>query len=253
MNMNFLQRRMDSGLRTPDPWRAMAGAALAAVLAAGCAVGPRYHQPAAAPVNARNIDSHFTAAAPAAEWWQQFGDPVLADLEARALAGNLDLHIAVARGGARRASGVCRGAIRLRSARAAGWVLRAQQGTAAGFHGRSDRHRERQRRLRRDLGDRSIRPRSPRPGGGARRRRGGTGQPRGCRSHGRGRSGAQLFRTARQPAPDSRRARQSAEPARGAAPHAGALRRGPGYRARHRQRHGAAQGDRVLAAFAGGG
>ncbi len=39
----------------------------------------------------------FTAEAPPAAWWAQFGDPVLADLEVRALAGNLDLHAALAR------------------------------------------------------------------------------------------------------------------------------------------------------------
>ncbi len=98
---NLWQGRMN------PPWRTLAAAVLAAALAAGvagCAVGPAYHQPAATPVNPRNIDAHFTAAAPAAAWWRQFGDRVLADLEARALAGNLDLHIAVARVHAARAA-----------------------------------------------------------------------------------------------------------------------------------------------------
>ena len=76
--------------------RAFAGAALLAMLAA-CAVGPNYHRPQAPAVEPRNVDAHFTAAAPNAAWWQQFGDPVLAELEARALADNLDLHIAIAR------------------------------------------------------------------------------------------------------------------------------------------------------------
>src|SRR3981081_2006367 len=75
--------------------RAFAAAAIA-VLAA-CAVGPTYHRPQAPTVEPRNINAHFTAAAPNAAWWRQFGDPVLADLEARALADNLDLHIAIAR------------------------------------------------------------------------------------------------------------------------------------------------------------
>ncbi len=82
--------------------RAFAAASLAAALAA-CAVGPTYHRPETAPVEPRNVDVRFTAAAPAAAWWQQFGDPVLADLEARALADNLDLHVAVARVQAARA------------------------------------------------------------------------------------------------------------------------------------------------------
>jgi outer membrane protein, multidrug efflux system len=64
---------------------------------AACAVGPAYHRPQAPPVEPRNINAHFTPAAPNAAWWRQFGDPVLADLEARALADNLDLHIAIAR------------------------------------------------------------------------------------------------------------------------------------------------------------
>jgi multidrug efflux system outer membrane protein len=73
-----------------------AGAALAAMLAA-CAVGPTYHRPQTPTVEPRNVDAHFTGAAPNAAWWQQFGDPVLGRLEARALADNLDLHIAIAR------------------------------------------------------------------------------------------------------------------------------------------------------------
>jgi outer membrane protein, multidrug efflux system len=76
--------------------RASAAAALIAGLAA-CAVGPTYHRPQAPTVEPRNINAHFTAATPNAAWWRQFGDPVLADLEARALADNLDLHIAIAR------------------------------------------------------------------------------------------------------------------------------------------------------------
>jgi multidrug efflux system outer membrane protein len=76
--------------------RVFAGAALLAMLAA-CAVGPNYHRPQTPAVEPRNVDAHFTPAAPNAAWWQQFGDPVLADLEARALADNLDLHIAIAR------------------------------------------------------------------------------------------------------------------------------------------------------------
>ena len=66
-------------------------------LLAACAVGPAYHRPQTPAVEPRNVDAHFTAAAPNAAWWGQFGDPVLADLEARALADNLDLHIAIAR------------------------------------------------------------------------------------------------------------------------------------------------------------
>ncbi len=84
-------------------FRAVFAGALTAVLA-GCAVGPAYHPPVTAPVQARNLGAHFTAAAPGAAWWGQFGDPVLADLEARALADNLDVHIAIARVHAARAA-----------------------------------------------------------------------------------------------------------------------------------------------------
>jgi multidrug efflux system outer membrane protein len=77
--------------------RVIAGASLSAALAA-CAVGPTYHRPETPANEPRNIaGGHFTAVEPNAAWWEQFGDPVLADLEARALADNLDLHVAIAR------------------------------------------------------------------------------------------------------------------------------------------------------------
>jgi multidrug efflux system outer membrane protein len=90
---------MPKNLTTSRParaTRAFVGATLLAVLAA-CAVGPTYHRPETSTVEPRNIDAHFTPAAPNPAWWQQFGDPVLGRLEARALADNLDLHIAIAR------------------------------------------------------------------------------------------------------------------------------------------------------------
>ena len=90
------------GSRLRNLARAIAAAVLPAALAA-CAVGPTYHPPETPAVNPRNLDAHFTADAPGAAWWRQFGDPVLADLESRALAGNLDLHIAIARVHAARA------------------------------------------------------------------------------------------------------------------------------------------------------
>jgi multidrug efflux system outer membrane protein len=71
--------------------------AFLALTLAACAVGPVYRRPEAAQVEPRNLDANFTSAAPGAAWWRQFGDPVLADLEARAVAGNLDLRIAIAR------------------------------------------------------------------------------------------------------------------------------------------------------------
>jgi multidrug efflux system outer membrane protein len=76
--------------------RGIAGAALSLALAA-CAVGPKYHSPQVPDVKARNIDAKFSRAAPRAAWWKAFGDPVLADLESKALADNLDLQVAIAR------------------------------------------------------------------------------------------------------------------------------------------------------------
>jgi outer membrane protein, multidrug efflux system len=78
--------------------------ALALTMLTGCAVGPTYHRPEAAPVVARNLNpQQFTPAAPAADWWQQIDDPELASLERRALAGDLDLQIALQRVRAARA------------------------------------------------------------------------------------------------------------------------------------------------------
>jgi multidrug efflux system outer membrane protein len=76
--------------------RAIVAAATLAALAA-CAVGPTYHSPKTPALEPRNLNTDFTPLTPGAAWWRQFGDPVLADLEARALADNLDLHIAIAR------------------------------------------------------------------------------------------------------------------------------------------------------------
>jgi len=72
---------------------------VAALALAGCVtLGPDYHK-AATPVPqlqeldaARENAAHFQA-----QWWKQFGDPVLDALIRRAAANNLDLRIAVAR------------------------------------------------------------------------------------------------------------------------------------------------------------
>ena len=77
---------------------------LATALLAGCAaVGPNWHgAPAAAPDAAARghfvrADEAVTPAPPVAQWWQALGDPVLDDLERRALAGSPDLAAARAR------------------------------------------------------------------------------------------------------------------------------------------------------------
>jgi NodT family efflux transporter outer membrane factor (OMF) lipoprotein len=76
------------------------GAALTATLLTGCAVGPNYVAP---PIAALAVPAHYTQplapAAPAdlATWWQQFNDPLLTDLIARATAANLDIAVSEAR------------------------------------------------------------------------------------------------------------------------------------------------------------
>jgi NodT family efflux transporter outer membrane factor (OMF) lipoprotein len=80
---------------------AAATASSAAVLSA-CTVGPNYAPPTleSAP-GFRNAPAAAARTAPvpspAARWWEAFNDPVLNDLEARALAQNLDLAQAAAR------------------------------------------------------------------------------------------------------------------------------------------------------------
>ncbi len=63
-----------------------------------CAVGPEYQAPDTAAPQFHNADSsRFAQTAIEAAWWREFGDPVLDDLIARALANDLDLRIAAAR------------------------------------------------------------------------------------------------------------------------------------------------------------
>ena len=73
----------------------LALAAGISLLAAACAVGPRYSSPAPRPVALINADS-VTASTPPVEavWWRNFQDPVLDGLVSRALTGNLDLKAA---------------------------------------------------------------------------------------------------------------------------------------------------------------
>ena len=79
----------------------------AAMLLAGCAVGPDYHPPAprslgvptayALPVTNTGVPPPPETPANIAAWWQQFDDPVLSNLIARATAGNLQIEQSVAR------------------------------------------------------------------------------------------------------------------------------------------------------------
>ncbi|HUI61870.1 MAG TPA: efflux transporter outer membrane subunit, partial [Steroidobacteraceae bacterium] len=77
-----------------------------AILPSGCAVGPRYHNPAAqAPAGwsqssmepARQAASTVNADAPVGPWWTAFDDSELSDLISRSRASNLDLRAAVLR------------------------------------------------------------------------------------------------------------------------------------------------------------
>jgi multidrug efflux system outer membrane protein len=75
------------------------GLLLAALALAGCVtVGPDYHKPPTPVPQLQEMDAARESAAHfQAEWWKQFGDPVLDALIQRAAANNLDLRIAVAR------------------------------------------------------------------------------------------------------------------------------------------------------------
>lgn len=77
------------------------------MLLAGCTVGPDYHPPTAASLGVPQAYAPPVTAAPApsispiptdlAAWWQQFDDPVLSSLIARATAGNLQVAQSAAR------------------------------------------------------------------------------------------------------------------------------------------------------------
>lgn len=76
---------------------ATCGFSAAALLLAGCSMAPAYHVPqAAAPAPAFRTDPGWAQAQPADDvakgaWWHLFGDPVLDDLEARAIVTNQNI------------------------------------------------------------------------------------------------------------------------------------------------------------------
>ena len=80
-----------------------AAAALTAVLAAGCMVGPNYKRPAVqTPTAFRDLSTNAQAQSQAASyadlpWWQVFQDPQLQELIRTALKQNFDLQIATVR------------------------------------------------------------------------------------------------------------------------------------------------------------
>lgn len=72
----------------------------ASALGACTTVGPNYQAPdASAPAQAPFVSAQspaFTGDEPPGEWWRLYGDPVLDDLVAQALAANTDLRVAAA-------------------------------------------------------------------------------------------------------------------------------------------------------------
>ena len=72
--------------------------ALAALVLAGCAVGPDYKAAPPPSVTLQGAqDAAFSGESPVGQWWGQFDDPVLESLVRDALVANHDLRIAVAR------------------------------------------------------------------------------------------------------------------------------------------------------------
>jgi multidrug efflux system outer membrane protein len=73
--------------------------AASALLAAGCAVGPDYNEPAPQldPAFAGETLVEATAGTPEQQWWKVFGDPLLDDLMTQALSMNRSLAAAEAR------------------------------------------------------------------------------------------------------------------------------------------------------------
>jgi multidrug efflux system outer membrane protein len=75
------------------------GVALVLALSvSACAIRAPYKEPTVAPATLRNADASVVVEQPFdPRWWGQFEDPVLDELESRALAANHDVRIAVAR------------------------------------------------------------------------------------------------------------------------------------------------------------
>lgn len=69
----------------------------AALLLAGCAVGPDYKKPTVEVPNAWRTSAAGASEVANTAWWQQFGDPVLDELIDTALRDNRDVRIAAAR------------------------------------------------------------------------------------------------------------------------------------------------------------
>jgi len=75
--------------------------AVGVLLLSGCTVGPNFHEPASMAVPSATQQSLAQAQLSDAQtpeaWWDAFGDPILTQIEAQAVVGNLDLQIAATR------------------------------------------------------------------------------------------------------------------------------------------------------------
>jgi len=71
-------------------------AVVCVALVSGCMVGPDYHRPIVDSPKAFRYEPAQVAATADVEWWKRFGDPVLDQLIADALANNWDVKIAAA-------------------------------------------------------------------------------------------------------------------------------------------------------------
>jgi multidrug efflux system outer membrane protein len=76
--------------------RRNAAIAFVTALLAGCMMGPDYHRPAIDTPGAYLYEPKEAAATADVDWWKQFGDPVLDELIADALANNKSVKIAAA-------------------------------------------------------------------------------------------------------------------------------------------------------------
>lgn len=101
------------------------------VALAGCTVGPEYRAPTLPVAQAwRAVPSNPSATTP---WWTAFGDPVLNQLEAEALAANLTVEQALARVDQSRGALRAANAVLRPSAEADATAARSQQSLNSGF------------------------------------------------------------------------------------------------------------------------
>jgi outer membrane protein, multidrug efflux system len=76
--------------------RALVAGGAAALLVAGCAVGPDYHRPTTPVPASYEYEPAEAAQTADTDWWKQLGDPVLDEMITQALANNKNLKIATA-------------------------------------------------------------------------------------------------------------------------------------------------------------